>query len=273
MQNNETEEPAPPAPETGNAISSPEASATSPAPSPQTGAMTKRGKKSSAQRHPWLRRIGIAFLVLVGVVLASLVLFRFVNPPITSVMVIEKLRGETLKRRWVPIEKISPHMRLAVIASEDGNFCQHRGVDWAAVRQVLESAKNLEPARGASTIPMQVAKNIYLWDFRSYLRKALEVPLAYAIVTIWPKRRVLEVYLNIAQFGPGLFGVEAASQRYFRKPASALTQSEAVLLATTLPKPKLRNPARPNRTHRAVANAVQKRLPYIAKRADCILNP
>jgi monofunctional biosynthetic peptidoglycan transglycosylase len=164
-------------------------------------------------------------------------------------------------------------MRLAVIASEDGNFCNHQGVDWAAVRQVVEAAKNWRAVRGASTIPMQVAKNIYLWEFRSYLRKALEVPLAYAIATIWPKKRVLEVYLNIAQFGPGLFGVEAASQKYFRKPALALTQREAVLLATTLPKPKLRNPARPNRTHRVVANAVQKRLPYISRRADCITTP
>lgn len=206
-------------------------------------------------------------------VLATLVLFRFVNPPITSVMVMEKLSGETLKRRWVPFEKMSPHLRLAVIASEDGNFCKHHGVDWAAVKQVIESAKNLEPDRGASTIPMQVGKNLYLWEFRSYLRKALEVPLAYAIVTLWPKKRVLEVYLNIAQFGPGLFGVEAASQHYFRKPASALTQREAVLLVTTLPKPLVRNPARPSRTHNRVANAVQRRLPYIAKRADCILNP
>ncbi|MEM7192317.1 MAG: monofunctional biosynthetic peptidoglycan transglycosylase [Pseudomonadota bacterium] len=233
---------------------------------------SKPEAKSWGARHPWLSRIAIGLAVVTGLVLGSLVLYRFVNPPITSVMIVEKLRGETLKRSWVPLEKISPHMRLAVIASEDGNFCTHGGVDWAAVRDVLEAAKNLEAVRGASTIPMQVAKNIYLWEFRSYLRKALEVPLAYALVSVWPKRRVLEVYLNVAQFGPGLFGVEAASRRYFRKPASALTQREAVLLATTLPKPKVRNPARPNRTHRAVANAVQKRLPYIAKRADCIVN-
>lgn len=243
---------------------------------PKNQAKPPRGGSSPRRwrdRHPWLWRMGLALLLLGGAVVGSLVLFRYVNPPITSMMVVEKLRGETLNRRWVPIEKISPHMRLAVIASEDGNFCAHQGVDWAAVRDVLESARNLQPARGASTIPMQVAKNIYLWEFRSYLRKALEVPLAYAIVSIWPKERVLEVYLNIAQFGPGLFGVEAASRKYFRKPAIALTQREAVLLAATLPKPKLRNPARPNRTHRVVANAVQKRLPYIAKRADCVLNP
>lgn len=273
MQDNDTEEPALPTPEAGTVTTVPKAPGDSQAPDAQPTDMKSRAKRVWAKRHPWLRRIGIALLILVGVLVASLVLYRFVNPPITSTMVIEKLRGETLEQRWVPLEKISPHMRLAVIASEDGNFCQHQGVDWAAVRQVIESARNLEAARGASTIPMQVAKNIYLWEFRSYLRKALEVPLAYAIVTLWPKERVLEVYLNIAQFGPGLFGVEAASRKYFRKPASALTQREAVLLATTLPKPRVRNPARPNRTHSVVANAVQKRLPYIAKRADCVLNP
>ena len=243
-------------------------------PAPNARPSPKKSHRLSARadRHPWLWRIGLGLLILIGLVFGSIVLYRFVNPPITSVMIIEKLRGETLKQRWVSFDKISPHMRLAVIASEDGNFCQHQGVDWAAVREVIVAAKNLEPARGASTIPMQVAKNLYLWEFRSYLRKALEVPLAYAIVSIWPKERVLEVYLNIAQFGPGLFGVEAASRKYFRKPASALTQREAVLLAATLPKPKVRNPARPGRTHRVVARAVQRRLPYVAKRADCIVN-
>ena len=218
-----------------------------------------RSQKSWGTRHPWLKRIALAALILFGLVLGSIVLFRFVNPPITSVMIVEKLRGETLKRRWVPLEKISPNLRHAVIASEDGNFCRHGGVDWGAVREVVEAAKSWEAVRGASTIPMQVAKNIYLWEFRSYIRKALEVPLAYAIVSIWPKPRVLEVYLNIAQFGPGLFGAEAASRYYFGKPASALTRRQAVLLATTLPKPLVRNPARPTRTHRLVANAVQKR--------------
>lgn len=277
MEDSRTDEPAPRASKGGKA--GPKASRAASASNRRlnrTRRATRRrasANRTWAQRHPWLSRVGLALLILFVSVLASLVAFRYVNPPITSVMIIERLRGETLSQRWVPLERISPHMRLAVIASEDGNFCKHQGVDWAAVRQVLEAAKSLRAARGASTIPMQVAKNIYLWEFRSFLRKALEVPLAYAIVTIWPKRRVLEVYLNIAQFGPGLFGVEAASKKYFRKPALALTQREAVLLATMLPKPKLRNPARPNRRHRLVANAVQKRLPYIATRADCIMTP
>lgn len=258
------------------AASQPEERAQPKAPKPSAnrgngGRRRSRALGSWGKRHPWLRRIAFGLAVLFILVFSSIVLFRFVNPPITSVMVVEKLRGETLKRRWVPLDKISGNLQLAVIASEDGNFCRHGGVDWGAVREVVGRAKSWTAVRGASTIPMQVAKNIYLWEFRSYVRKALEVPLAYAIVAIWPKRRVLEVYLNIAQFGPGVFGAEAASRYYFRKPASSLTRRQAVLLATVLPKPLVRNPARPTRRHQAVANAVQRRLPYIAKRTNCLL--
>lgn len=234
----------------------------------------KRRGTGSRRLHLWLRRIALALLVLVCVVLGSIVLFRFVNPPITTVMLEEKLiQGQTLKRRWVPLEEISPNLRLAVIASEDGNFCRHWGIDWAAVRDVVKQAKSLSAVRGASTIPMQVAKNLYLWEHRSYLRKAMEVPLAYAMTAVWPKPRMLEIYLNIAQWGPGVFGAEAASQRYFRKPASALTKREAVLLAASLPNPLARNPAKPSRKLRVIADAVERRLPWIAKRADCVLKP
>lgn len=234
----------------------------------------KRRGAGSRWRHPWLRRIALVLLILVLALLGSIVLFRFVNPPITAVMLEEKLiEGQTLKRRWVPLEEISPNLRLAVIASEDGNFCRHWGVDWAAVREVVNQAKSLSAVRGASTIPMQVAKNLYLWEHRSYLRKALEVPLAQTMTVIWPKPRMLEVYLNIAQWGPGLFGAEAASRRYFGKSASALTKREAVLLAASLPNPLARNPARPSRTLNLIADAVQLRLPWIAKRADCVLKP
>ncbi|MFW2391300.1 MAG: monofunctional biosynthetic peptidoglycan transglycosylase [Methyloceanibacter sp.] len=220
-----------------------------------------------------LARLGLAAAILAGAVLVSIVLFRFVNPPITATMVVDKLRGGTLHRQWVPLEKISPNLQLAVIASEDGNFCDHRGVDWGAVREVINKAKSLKAVRGASTIPMQVAKNLYLWERRNYVRKALEVPLAYAMTTLWPKRRMLEVYLNIAQWGPHTYGAEAASRRYFGKPASRLTRRQAVLLAAALPNPHARNPARPNRKMRLIASAVQRRLPYISKRADCVLKP
>ena len=234
----------------------------------------KRIKKRSGGRwRRWLALLGAAAVILACAVFASIVLFRFVNPPITATMVVDKLRGATLHRKWVPLEDISPNLRLAVIASEDGNFCKHRGVDWAAVRDVIKQAKSLKAVRGASTIPMQVAKNLYLWERRNYVRKALEVPLAYAMTTLWPKQRMLEVYLNIAQWGPDIYGAEAASRHYFGRSAARLTKRQAVLLAAALPNPYARNPARPNRKVRLIANAVQRRLPYIAKRADCVLTP
>jgi monofunctional biosynthetic peptidoglycan transglycosylase len=234
----------------------------------------KRAKKRAGRRrrHLWLRRAALVLLVLAGAVVVSVVAFRFVNPPISSVMLMEKLSGETLKRKWVPLEDISPNLRLAVIASEDGNFCRHWGVDWAAVKDVIEQAQSWKGVRGASTIPMQVAKNLFLWEQRNYLRKALEVPLAYLMTAVWPKERMLEVYLNIAQWGPDLYGAEAASRRYFHKPASALTKREAVLLAVALPNPLHRNPAKPSRRMRLIANAVERRMPLIARRADCVLN-
>jgi monofunctional biosynthetic peptidoglycan transglycosylase len=232
-----------------------------------------RKKRRNGVWRRWFVRLGIAAVLLVCGVFASIVLFRFVNPPITATMIVDKLRGGTLHRQWVPLEKISPNLQLAVIASEDGNFCRHRGVDWGAVREVITKAKSLKAARGASTIPMQVAKNLYLWERRNYVRKVLEVPLAYAMTSVWPKQRMLEVYLNIAQWGPDIYGAEVASRRYFRKPASRLNRREAVLLAISLPNPYARNPARPSRKMLRIANAVERRLPWIAKQAGCVSEP
>lgn len=222
-------------------------------------------------RYLWLRRIVLGLLIAIGALVLSVVAFRFINPPITPVMVVEKLRGATLRRQWVPLEKISPNLRLAVVSSEDGRFCDHWGVDWGAVRDAVNAAHSLRGVRGASTIPMQTAKNLYLWTRRSYLRKALEAPLAYLMSAIWPKRRMMEVYLNIAQWGPGVFGAEAASQYYFRKPASRLTRHQAALLAAALPNPRARNPAKPNRRMRLIARTLERRMPTMGKRAACVM--
>lgn len=176
-----------------------------------------KGRSSKVKRrHIWLRRAGAAVALVIAALLVSILAFRFINPPITPVMVAEKLKGVTLKHQWVPLESISRELPLAVIASEDGRFCDHWGVDWAAVKEAIEEAKKRgRSIRGASTIPMQTAKNLYLWTRRSYVRKGLEVPLAYLLTVFWPKQRVIEVYLNIAQWGPGIFGAEAASLRLF----------------------------------------------------------
>jgi len=223
-------------------------------------------------RHPWLRRAaGVVLLVLAGLLLSILV-FRFVNPPITPVMIAEKLSGTTLKRRWVPLASISRDLPLAAVASEDGRFCDHWGVDWGAVRDAIKEGEGVGGGfRGASTIPMQTAKNLYLWTRRSYVRKVLEVPLAYLLSLFWPKQRVIEVYLNIAQWGPGIFGAEAASQYYFHKNAAKLTRREALLLAAALPSPRLRNPAKPSARMLRIARSIEKRLPILASRSACAL--
>jgi monofunctional biosynthetic peptidoglycan transglycosylase len=235
----------------------------------------ERARKRSRRhpRHPWLRRITRLLLLVAGLVLLSIVVFRFVNPPITPVMVVEKLKGKTLRRDWVPLQDISPQLPLAVIASEDGRFCAHWGVDWGAVREAVKEGGGLGGLRGASTIPMQTAKNLYLGTGRSYVRKAFEVPLAYVMSALWPKQRMMEVYLNVAQFGPGIFGAEAASQYYFHKSAADLTRHEAVLLAAALPNPRFRNPARQSRRALVIARAVERRMPIMAQRSGCVLPP
>jgi monofunctional glycosyltransferase len=228
-----------------------------------------RGRRRTTRRtaHSWLRRAALIVLLLMGALLLSILLFRFVNPPITTVMLADKLTGTTLHRQWVPLEDMSPQLPLAVIASEDGRFCLHWGVDWGAMRDAIKAGA----VRGASTIPMQVAKNLYLWNGRSYVRKAFELPLAYILSLLWPKDRMIEVYLNVAEFGRGIYGAEEASRYYFGKSAADLTRHEAVLLAVTLPNPHIRNPRKPSLRMLRIARAVELRMPIIAKRGACIL--
>jgi monofunctional biosynthetic peptidoglycan transglycosylase len=200
-----------------------------------------------ARRHVWLaaRAIGTLLLGLAGLVLALIVLYRWVDPPLSSLMLGQRLLGEEITQRWVPLERISPNLRLATIMSEDGRFCRHRGVDWSELREAIESARDGDEPRGGSTISMQVVKNLFLWPSRSYLRKAIEIPLTYVVEAVWPKRRILEIYLNIAEWGPGVFGAEAASRFHFGKRASQLTPREAALLAVSLPNPFARRAGAP----------------------------
>ena len=143
--------------------------------------------------------------------------------------------------------------------SEDGKFCSHSGVDWDAINLVIDDALDGEPVRGASTISMQSVKNLYLWSSRSYVRKALEVPLALLVDTVWGKKRLLEIYLNIAEWGPGVFGIEAASRHHFGRSASRLNRRQAALLAVTLPNPIARNPRKPSRGLRRLAKVIERR--------------
>lgn len=207
-------------------------------------------------------------LGLAIVFVALLLLYRFVPAP-STLMLGRWLTFRAVERDWVPLSQISPHLIRAVIASEDQRFCSHGGVDWGELNAVLQDEDG--PSRGASTLTMQTAKNLFLWPSRSYLRKGLELPMALAIDLAWPKRRVIEVYLNIAEWGDGVFGAEAAAQRHFGKPASRLTPVEAARLAGALPNPILRNPSRPSRALQAAAGRVQRRMNQLGPLGNCAL--
>jgi monofunctional biosynthetic peptidoglycan transglycosylase len=153
-----------------------------------------------------------------------------------------------VERRWVPLERIAEPMRLAVVAAEDQRFPSHGGFDLDAVADALDDASRGRRLRGASTLTQQVAKNLFLWPGRSVVRKAFEAYFTVLLEALWPKRRILEVYLNIVELGPGIFGVEAASQRYFGKPASRLGAAEAARLAAILPNPVKRSAVHPSRS-------------------------
>jgi len=184
---------------------------------------------------------------LLGVVLASVALvglFRYVDPPLSALMIGEWLdarrageRGFTLQRTWRPAAAISPLLARAVVAAEDQKFARHHGFDFAAIEAALATREAGGPLRGASTITQQVAKNLFLWRGRHWLRKGLEAWFTIWIELLWPKARILEVYLNLAQFGRGLYGAEAASRHYFGRPARALDAAQAALLAAALPNP------------------------------------
>ena len=212
----------------------------------------ERTRKRSRRhhRHPWLRRIARLLLFVASLVLLSIVVFRFVNPPITPVMLVEKLKGNTLRRDWVPLR------RYLAAASAGGDRQRGRPLLRALGRRLGRGARGGQgrrrPQRGcAAPAPSRCRRprTSISWNGRSYVRKALEVPLAYVMSALWPKQRMMEVYLNVAQFGPGIFGAEAASRYYFHKSAADLTRREAVLLAAALPNPRFSNPARPSRAH------------------------
>ncbi|MGK0702701.1 monofunctional biosynthetic peptidoglycan transglycosylase [Yokenella regensburgei] len=194
----------------------------------------------------WAKRLIIRVLLVLAVFWGGgIVLFSVLPVPFSAVMIERQLgawmRGDfgyVAHSDWVGMDEISPWMGLAVIAAEDQKFPDHWGFDVAAIEKALaHNERNTLRVRGASTISQQTAKNVFLWDGRSWLRKGLEAGLTVGIETVWSKKRILTVYLNVAEFGEGVFGVEEASQRYFHKPASRLTMSEAALLAAVLPAP------------------------------------
>jgi len=187
----------------------------------------------------WAKRLWKVFLFMFAAQFIYIVLLRWVDPPITTTQLGSLLEGNGLKRDYVPLKEISPSAGLAVIAAEDQLFPDHNGFDWKSIEKAMQhNEKKPKRIKGASTISQQVAKNVFLWQGRSWFRKGLEVYFTFMIETVWGKKRILEMYLNVAEMGKGVFGIEAASQKYFKKPASKLTRLQAAMIAACLPNPK-----------------------------------
>lgn len=186
-----------------------------------------------------LRFLKRLFIFLFIFQLFYILLLKWVDPPFTLTQLGSWITGNGLKRDYVDLEEMSPYARLSVIASEDQLFPDHSGFDWKHIEKAIEyNKKKPGRVRGASTISQQVAKNVFLWQGRSWFRKAMETYFTFMIELIWGKKRILEVYLNVAEMGKGIFGIEAASQAYFNKPAKKLTRQEAAMIAAGLPNPK-----------------------------------
>jgi monofunctional biosynthetic peptidoglycan transglycosylase len=185
-----------------------------------------------------LRNLLLAlFLVLVAGPVVAVILYRFIPPPVTPLMVIRAVEGRGLDHRWRPMDKISPTLPRALIAAEDAKFCDHRGFDFEALQKAYENNESGRKIRGGSTISQQTAKNVFLWPGRSYVRKGLEAWFTVLIETFWGKRRIMEVYMNSIEYGSGIYGAEAAAQRYFGVSADKLTQAQSARLAAILPSP------------------------------------
>ena len=206
------------------------------------------GPVCSRGRITPLRLVRILLLIaLVGLLLPYLVtLFYRVGHPVSTLMLWRQLTGAPMSRQWIDFSAMSPSLPRSVVAAEDAKFCSHRGVDWDALREVVDDAEDGEVTRGGSTITQQVAKNLFLWPGRSFVRKALELPLALWIDAVLPKQRILEIYLNIAELGPaGQFGAEAGAQFAFGHSAASLSAREAAALAAILPNPRRRSARSP----------------------------
>lgn len=193
----------------------------------------------------WLRWLGLRFL---GLMVVLVLIFSLINPPTTWTIIEGQREFPGTTRAWTPIEEIAPVMVRSVVAAEDANFCAHWGFDMIEIRKVVASGSS----RGASTLTQQTAKNVFLWQGRSWPRKVMETTYTPMIELFWSKRRIVEVYLNLAEFGPGVFGISAAARHHFRTTPDKLTPRQAAALASILPAPKTRKPDTGSRRTRGI---------------------
>lgn len=238
---------------------------------PSTGSRGSRlNGWMQALRQRWRRLLlWVIGLVLLPYVLILLYFPSFIHP-ISTLMLRDLVLLRGYDRQWVSFDQISPNLVQSVMMSEDGQFCMHAGVDWVQMRGVVNDALEGESTRGASTIPMQTAKNLFLWNGRSFLRKAMELPLALVADFVWTKRRMMELYLNVAEWGPGIYGAEAAAQHHFGVSAAKLTRRQAALLAVSLPNPIERNAGKPGRGLRRLASLIERRAGRSGEYIKCL---
>ena len=238
--------------------------------------MAKDGPISAYRKKPigvagWFRKIAALLLLLFLAPYLLILLYRieFIRP-VSTLMLADLVMLRGYDRQWVEFEEISPHLVRSVMMSEDGQFCAHDGIDWEQMKLVIDDALAGEATRGASTIPMQTVKNLFLWSGRSFVRKGLELPLAMASDVVWSKRRIMEIYLNIAEWGPGIYGIEAAAQHHFNVSASELGPKQSALLAVALPNPIERVAGKPGSGLRRLANVVERRARQSGAYVTCL---
>lgn len=219
------------------------------------------------------RPILTALLILALLPFGGVLIHRFVPPPTTLLMVKQAVAGNGLEYKWRGLDDISPRLVEAVIAAEDARFCQHRGFDFEAIEKALDSNARGRKVRGGSTISQQTAKNVFLWPGRDWVRKGFEAGYTVLIETFWGKRRIMEVYLNVAEWAPGVYGAEAAAQRWYGKSAADLTPREAARLAAILPSPRRYRAASPGPYVRRRAGRVQAAMGTVRNEglAACVL--
>jgi monofunctional biosynthetic peptidoglycan transglycosylase len=234
----------------------------------RTSGRPRRRRRSLFRRV--LRQVFIVFAFLIAIPLALAPLYSVVDPPITTVMLWKELGGAGVDKTWTDIEDISPDLVRAVLASEDARFCAHHGIDWVELQNALDDDDGR--MRGASTITMQTVKNLFLWTDRDWVRKGLEAPLALYAEVVMSKRRIMEIYLNVVEWGSGIYGAAAASDHYFGVPPSELSAGQAARLAAILPAPLSRNAANPGPGTRALARSIEARASQSGPYVTCVLD-
>jgi monofunctional glycosyltransferase len=221
---------------------------------------------------PWPKRICKALGIIMLLPFVLTLIYTVLPPPVSNLMLLRAVTGNGIAKDWVSLSQMSPHLAASVLSSEDARFCSHWGVDWTELQGVIDDVMDDDegPVRGASTISMQAAKNLFLWDGRSFVRKVLEIPVALWMDLVWSKRRMLEIYLNIVEWAPGVYGAEAAAQHHFKKSAAKLTRREAALLAAVLPNPIKRKAGKPSKGVRRIATRIEIRARAMGPYLTCL---